>query len=111
MTAAAAAPITAHPLLRRVRAELERLYGPRLVRVLLYGSRARGDAHEESDWDIAVILDGFDGDPSERERLIDLSTELLLETGCVVSLKPFSPEELSQRTLFMHNLRQEGVSL
>ncbi len=25
--------------------------------LILYGSRARGDAHEDSDWDILVLLD------------------------------------------------------
>lgn len=26
--------------------------------VILYGSRARGDSHEESDWDFLVLVDG-----------------------------------------------------
>jgi predicted nucleotidyltransferase len=39
--------------------------GDRIERVMLFGSRARGDAHAESDWDFAVF---FDRDPSEREE-------------------------------------------
>ncbi len=31
--------------------------GCRLVRVLLFGSRARGDAHPDSDWDLYVVID------------------------------------------------------
>jgi predicted nucleotidyltransferase len=38
--------------------------GDRIERVVLFGSRARGDEHAESDWDFAVF---FDRDPSERE--------------------------------------------
>jgi hypothetical protein len=43
-------------ILRRVRAALDELYGDRIERVVVFGRRARGDAHEESDYDIAVFL-------------------------------------------------------
>jgi len=29
----------------------------RVERIVLFGSRARGEAHDESDWDFAVFLD------------------------------------------------------
>ena len=36
---------------------------PSGTRVFLYGSRARGDAHEGSDWDILILVSGYpDGD-------------------------------------------------
>jgi predicted nucleotidyltransferase len=111
MTTVAQAPIAAHPLLRRLRAELKRLYGPRLRQLLLYGSRARDDARPDSDWDVAVILEGYDGDLDEVYRLADLAHDLSLETGEFLSLMPFAPEKLGERTLFMHNLRQEGVAI
>ena len=37
------------PILKRFRAALAELYGERLERVVLFGSRARGDAREDSD--------------------------------------------------------------
>ncbi len=43
------------PILKRFRAALDALYGGRIERVVLYGSRARGDAREDSDYDIAVF--------------------------------------------------------
>ena len=110
MSTPSAPPVRAEePVLRRLKAELARLYGPRLERVILFGSRARGDARPDSDWDVAVILKGYDGGPAEADQLADLGYDLLLETGAVLSLKPFAPEALEQRTLFMHNLRHEGV--
>lgn len=33
--------------------------GERLVAVVLFGSRARGDAHDGSDWDMLVIAEGL----------------------------------------------------
>jgi uncharacterized protein len=37
------------PVLSRFRAALDEMYGDRIERVVLFGSRARGDAHAESD--------------------------------------------------------------
>jgi len=44
------------PILSRLRAALEDIYGARLERVVLYGSRARGDERPDSDYDIAVFI-------------------------------------------------------
>src|SRR3712207_700650 len=106
--AASRAP-TGEPVLRRLKAELERRYGDRLERVLLFGSRARGEARPDSDWDVAVFLRGYDGKLDEYKRLSDFELEVLLETGKAVSVKFFAPEELERRTLLMHNLRRDGT--
>ena len=48
--------------------EIARLYADVVVselspdRVLLYGSYAKGEPREDSDIDIAVVFDGFEGD-------------------------------------------------
>jgi predicted nucleotidyltransferase len=101
----------AHPVLARVKEILRARYGDRLLRVILYGSRARGDARPESDWDIAVVLKGHDGSIGETLALSDAMSDLLLETGEEVSAKVFSPEEIEARTIFMHHLREDGVDL
>ena len=45
----------ADPVLKRFRAALDALCGDRVERVVLFGSRARGDAREDSDYDVAVF--------------------------------------------------------
>jgi predicted nucleotidyltransferase len=43
------------PILKRLRATLDALYGERIERMALFGSRARGDAHEDADYHVAVF--------------------------------------------------------
>jgi len=37
--------------------------------VVLFGSRARGEATEESDWDLLIIVEGLPRSPLDRRRL------------------------------------------
>ena len=65
------------PILKRFRAALDEIYGDRLERVVLFGSRARGDAGEASDYDIAVFLkDLKEGDLNTRWRELDRLADL-----------------------------------
>ena len=80
------AALAIDPILKRFRAALDEIYGDRLERVVLFGSRARGDAGEDSDYDIAVFLkDLKEGDLDTRwrelDRLADLRSAILSDTG------------------------------
>jgi len=44
------------PVLQRFKGALEHIYGDQIDRVILFGSRARGDAMADSDYDVAVFL-------------------------------------------------------
>ena len=70
-----------NPVLTRFPAAVDEIYGDRLERIMLYGSRARGDAREDSDYDVAVFLRDMPDRIAELYRLADLSTDLLTETG------------------------------
>ena len=96
-------------VVRRVRAELERLYGPRLERLILYGSRARGEAHEESDYDLIAGANEISDHWAELGKLSGLSYDLMMETGAFIMIKPNTAAELEQMTLFMENVRREGI--
>src|SRR5271156_3513035 len=58
------------PVLSRFRAALEEMYGDRIDRFVLFGSRARGDAHAESDYDVAVFLKELPDRWPELNRLV-----------------------------------------
>ena len=53
------------PILSRFRAALDEVYGERIERVVLFCSRARGDARPDSDYDVANVLNGMN-DTSDR---------------------------------------------
>ena len=99
---------TDQAVLTRFRREVARVYGERLVRMVLFGSRARGDARPSSDYDVAVFLDRPESAWAELGRLARIETDILLDTGAMISAKPFSAEEYQDRTLLMHAIRQEG---
>ena len=57
-------------------------FGSRLVSVRLFGSYARGEAHEESDVDCLVLLDRVD--LADDRAVTDLSGDLTWQIGGVV---------------------------
>ena len=99
------------PILTRLRAALAELYGDRLERVVLYGSRARGDHQPDSDYDIAVFIKDPGTLTEELEELAALTTAILLDAGAVISAKPFHAGSYRERTAFMHDLRKDGLDL
>jgi predicted nucleotidyltransferase len=108
--------LAADPILQRFRAALDELYGQRVERVMLFGSRARGDADEDSDYDVAVFLtDLREGDLANRwrelDRLAGLRSEILSDTGAFIDAKPYPAGAYRNRTVLMSELRRDGVDL
>ena len=46
----------AEVILKELRKRFEVFYGNRLAHMVLFGSRARGDAEQDSDFDVLVVL-------------------------------------------------------
>jgi predicted nucleotidyltransferase len=98
----------ADPVLMQFRSALDQLFGTRIDRVLLFGSRARGDAHPDSDYDVAVFLKSLDDRWGEYNRLADLRSQFLDDTGAFIDAKPFRASALEDRTPLMHEVRLDG---
>ncbi len=64
-------------------------YGPRLVGMFLFGSRARGDHRPDSDVDLAIVVADFEASVlAEKMRLVDLGFDALTESG--VMMQPWA---------------------
>jgi predicted nucleotidyltransferase len=103
--------VTDAPILVRLRKALDEMYGNRLERVVLYGSRARGGAHADSDYDVAVFLHDMADRGPELHRLANLSTDIIDETGELVHAMPYRAAAYNKRTPLVREIRREGVEL
>lgn len=83
------------------------------VKSYLYGSRARGDAHSDSDWDILILVN----EPAARLELYDTLAYPLTELGWRygVAIVPviYSIDEWYDpaSSLFRHNVEQDAIAL
>jgi uncharacterized protein len=82
--------------------------------VILYGSRARGDAGPESDYDLLVLVDGpVDWELEDRIRWRLYGLEL--EWGAVLTVNAYSQFEwyspLYRAMPLNQNIEQEGIVL
>ena len=99
-------------VLDELRPRLRALYGPRLDRLILFGSHARGDAEPNSDIDVLVVLKDEGTRDSEREGKLDIICDLSLKYGTVVSCIETTSEKIDHSGMpFYRNVRQEGVAI
>jgi predicted nucleotidyltransferase len=99
------------PVLMRFKTALDEIYGDRIDRLVLFGSRARGDARADSDYDIAVFLKGFHDRWSEVDRLMPVVTDILYDAGAFIHAMPYRAGADQERTPLMHEIRREGLDL
>jgi uncharacterized protein len=91
---------------------LENIYGPRLDRLILFGSQARGDAQPDSDIDVLVVLQGVVRPLEEGRRISTFLGELCLRRDVVLNCVYMSSERASSAdTALLRNARAEGVAV
>ncbi len=102
---------TIDPILARFRSALDEIYGTRLERVVLFGSRARGDARPDSDYDVAVFLKDLHAFGKEAGAIATIEADILSDTGAVINAMPLQAGSHCNRTGLMQELRRDGLDL
>lgn len=68
-------------------------FGPRLRTVVLFGSRARGDARPASDYDILLVIEGLPEEPVRRLREVRTS---IASIPAKINTVAKTPQEVAQ---------------
>ena len=108
-------PQTTQILIEQYIAEIKKIYGTHLRKVILYGSYARGDFKSDSDVDIMILLDISDMEIKEyRKRLSNMTYDYNMDYD--IEIKPIAKnKEHFEKWLdaypFYANVKKEGVEL
>jgi len=98
------------PLLAELKVRLQEFYGERLVKLVLFGSRARGDYEPESDIDVLAV---FRISAEELDNLpypTDIIMDILDRTDLLVSVIEIDEDRfLNRQGPLLRNVRREGV--
>jgi len=98
------------PILTDFKKRIRPLYGDKFKQLVLFGSWARNQATDDSDIDVAVVLGGQIKPGLEIDRMIDVITDINLESNVLLSVYPVSEDDFRNRqSPLLINIRREGI--
>ncbi|NJE09766.1 nucleotidyltransferase domain-containing protein [Thermococcus sp. MAR1] len=97
-------------ILREVKEKLEEILGDDLVEVILFGSYARGEAREDSDVDVLVVV-RRKLTLKEHDKLTEVTDRYVLERGIVVSLIVYPLSRKMKYDPLIQNVQAEGIKV
>jgi predicted nucleotidyltransferase len=95
---------------REFKRRAERALPGRVAKVVLYGSRARGEARHGSDWDIAVFLKGRVA-ASDATALSHIGSDLFFDRGWNIHPVTLPVRREAEDSHFLRNVRRDGVAV
>lgn len=98
--------------LRSIRHTLETVL-PEGGKAILYGSRARGNARPDSDWDVLILIDKDRLEIEDYDKITYPLSELGWTLGTIISPVLYTKKDwLAQNfTPFYKNIETEGIPL
>ena len=87
------APVTNHELLNLLKAALEEAFPGRIGKIILFGSRANGEASDNSDWDILLLLNN-EYTWQLKKSIRSVCYDMALNLNIVLDTKVISRAEL-----------------
>jgi uncharacterized protein len=99
-------------ILDELRSHFEEIYGDRLVKMILFGSQARGEANSDSDIDVLVVLKGQVNPGEEIEKTGNIVADLSLQYEELLSCMFMDEHRFTARNSpLLRNIRKEGLLL
>lgn len=102
-------------ILIRLAEAYKSVYGKQLVKILLYGSYARGEYTEDSDIDVVALVQGERlALQNKLQEIWDISSEMELEYGTILSPTVIPYDEYLRFVddlPYYRNIANEGVEI
>lgn len=101
-----------NPILSKIQS-LGRQVVPKDSRLVLFGSRARGDFHDNSDWDLLILLNKDKISASDYDNITYPFAELGWQIGEMINPIIYTKSDWEKRnfTPFYKNVMKEGITL
>jgi len=97
-------------LLLILRDSFKQIFGEQFEQMLLFGSRARGDARADSDIDVLIVLRNAFDYRDVIARTSELVARLSLENDVVISRSFVAKQRFEQgKSPFLLNVQREGI--
>jgi predicted nucleotidyltransferase len=84
------------------------------AKIILYGSYARGDANDESDIDLLILVDKTKMDYDEKMKIESPLYRLGFETGLIISPLVKTKHNWEENFFFTplyYNIKEEGIEI